>query len=252
MNLSLCTVALWSLSIGGHLWLVALAIRHRIEKRDPVFAAYVYLVAIESPAFMMVAIFGRPMSYFWCYYIGMFADHLLVLGVIASIYFSVFGPARSLPRWVPRRAMVLTALSLLLGLAIAISTKYAADLHNGPLTRMMLTIEQSLAAPACFLLWGLVIFAAVLGYEWRRQLAGIAAGFMLTQTVNVLGVFLRLTHSAPVAMVSSYVQISVYFLSLLWWVKVLWRKEALPVDATPEERKLAFARFSNAIRMLGV
>jgi len=226
--------------------LAIMLLRWDAWKRYPVMSAYVTWQAVGGSAILLIACLGRPMamSYFVAYYVVTILANVIAFAVALELYYKIFDPRMGLSMWGPRHVVIMISVSV--GMAITVGLLLAAR-NGGSWTRTMVTMEQvtnaALWATFCILL----IYSRLLGFTWRPRPAGIAVGFVLYLTISVISVFIRARFSLGAALIAGQVGMAAYFLSLAWWLGVLWGEEKIPEAATPEQVEEMVERYRKTV-----
>ena len=168
------------------------------------------------------------MSYFVAFYVVTILAYVIAFAIAFELYYKIFDPRIGLSVWGPRHVVIMISVSL--GMAITLGVLLAAR-NGGCWTRTMVTMEQvmSVALWATFCI--LLIYSRLLAFTWRPRPAGVALGFVVYLTISVISVFIRARLSLGAALIAGQVGMAAYFLSLVWWLGVLWGEEKLPEGA---------------------
>jgi hypothetical protein len=209
--------------------LLALRIR-RNDSIRPIFKTYIYFEAIIAPAIFAIYMLW-PRAYMYAFVSSSVITSVLTLAMAADVYRCIFGPRMGLPPMVPERTAQLVAIAISGAVALAVFLPSTA----GGITRSIFLAEQSLSAAAWAVFLILLIYSISLRIAWPRDIAGLALGFVLYLTIDVLAVFTRARGSLELQIAAGTVSRITYLLALSWWTIIFWQKEPLPLAITPEE-----------------
>ena len=227
-------------------FLAIMLLRWDAWKRYPAMSVFVTWQAVGGSAALLIAWLGRPMSmsYFVAFYVVTILAYVIAFAIAFELYYKIFDPRIGLSVWGPRHVVIMISVSL--GMAITLGVLLAAR-NGGSWTRTMVTMEQvmSVALWATFCI--LLIYSRLLGFTWRPRPAGVAVGFVVYLTISVISVFIRARLSLGAALIAGQVGMAAYFLSLVWWLGVLWGEEKLPEAATPEEVEAIVAKYRKTV-----
>jgi len=157
--------------------------------------------------------------YYYSYWVSAALCALVSFAVLYEIFQNAFRPYEALRdlsvilfRW--------SALVILLVAAMyAINSGHSAE--NGPITNTILLAERGVRLMQCGLVFFLLLFSEYLGISRRNPLFGIALGFGLFASVNML-VAVGLSHGAVRGVISapvlSLINSGAYNVSILIWL----------------------------------
>lgn len=192
MSLRVLSYALW---IGPTLLQVALAVimlRRKLNREFPAFFLYTtYAIAAFGVIFLVYHRF--PQDYFYTFWACSALEIVLAFAVILEVFSQAFRPYQSLRdlgkvlfRWV---GVFLVLVSIVLAMA---SPGTDAD----RVVAGVLTLDRSLLVMQCGLVLFLVIFLPHLGLSWKHNSVGIALGFGLYASVQLMMITLRMQGGA--------------------------------------------------------
>jgi len=225
-------------------FLALMLLRWDAWKRYPVMSVFVTWQAVGGLISLLIARFAQPMSYYVAYYVVTIVASVIAFSVAVELYYKVFDPRIGLAGWEPRHVVIMISVSL--GMATTLGLLLAAR-NGGSLTRAMVTLEQVLSVGLWATFFILLIYSRLLGFTWRPRPAGIAVGFVLYLTISVISVFIRARFSLGAALIAGQVGMAAYFLSLAWWLGVLWGEKKIPEAATPEQVEEMVERYRKTV-----
>jgi hypothetical protein len=215
--------------LGCFLW------RRKLAKEFPVFFAYTVMHVVRACSlFLVYRIYGySSSSYFFAYWIAEAVDAGFQLAMMYEIYRHLFRRyesishlGASLYRW---------SLVALLLIAIASATAGSGS-GGGALRAGVEALHQGTIVVASGLLLLLFVFAASFGLNWSHYVFGLAAGFCICDSVELVVTVVRSQWGPIAAETSSLVHTVAFNCSVLVWTWFFVRREVVPEIATPMPR----------------
>lgn len=211
----------WYLSIGLIFLLCWRAVSNNLERRFPGFVSYLYFSAFQWLSLLL----ARKLHLSQVDYQNLYAGEELVSTFLLAmcaidVYRNAYGPLRAQPSWLPRNVLRMVGCGI--STSLLSGTIFHAR-HSNLALRVMNTVDQYVIGSLCFAFWIIVIYSFPLRRPWRRHNAGIAAGFVLCLTVNLLTVYIRALGSQSSALAAAYVGPLSFDLSVTWWCWRLWQ-----------------------------
>jgi len=213
--LSPTEIVLWACIACVQILLSFLLVRTETSRKYPAFCFYVYFVTITSVLLIYLAVAFSEVVYFYAYYFISFVTLLLMALVVMEIYARVYGPARALPAGTVRRIRILLfpvcLAALLVGAMVPIAQRTTT------IVKTFTAIERMMIAALLVALSLLFLYSGKLGLSWRSRIAGVAIGFVLFLSFNVVSAFFR--GNAPqwlVHLAGSCGQLSYLFVFVYW------------------------------------
>jgi hypothetical protein len=189
--------------------------RRGLHREYPYFFNYTILQVLSEPILFIVQRHSYPM-YYWGFYFSSALSALISFAVLQEIFHDAFRPYEALRdlsvilfRW---SALVV----LLVGVMWAITAAHSSQVDA--ITNGILLVQRSVRLMQCGLVFFLLLFSEYLGISRRHVLFGIALGFGIFASVNML-------YAAAVAH-GTFVHVSVlrqinsaaYVFSVLIWL----------------------------------
>jgi hypothetical protein len=213
-------------------FLATMVRKHRLERHYPAFSLYLYVSAVRSAVMFWIASYSSATVYLRAYYISAAIFSVLVAACAAEIYMKVFGPRMALPVWAFRN--VFTLLPAAMVSSVIVAALFGS--LKGPLAaRVMWTMQQAIFAAAWAVLVAMRAYSKRLRIGWPTRVAGIAQGFVLMLSVNMVAAVVIGRAGRTAAITAAFVGQSANIAALAWWVWRFWEKEPEPVQATPEQ-----------------
>jgi hypothetical protein len=230
MQLSLLARVLWA---AGFCELAALLLVLLLRGRwraFPFFTTYILFQTMEAVALYSINRWSPPRVYVWAYWTGDLLDLLLQLCVVFELARVVLKPTGS---WVrdARRMFFLfgiagTVVAAVVSFGVNPTLKTTLDnwLEKGDLFSAMLNAQ---------LFFAMGLASTRLGLAWRHHVMGIASGWMLWASVNLL-TEAAYSHFGPSwhGLVLDNIRILAFQAATIYWIVNLWLPE-------PKERTLS-------------
>ncbi len=174
--------AVWLAAPTLQLLLLVVMVRRGLRREFPFFFTYT-LYQILSFGLKFATYHRSQVEYFYVYWVTGALGIGLALTVIYEIFTQIFKPYEALRgmatvlfRWA---ALVLTLVAVVMALA---GSRPDSSLVLGAI----LTFERSVRVMQCGLVLFLFLFARYVGVSWRHHLFGIAAGFGLYASLDLI------------------------------------------------------------------
>ena len=215
MNLRLIDYLLWLAAPTLQLGVLFLMMKRGLQRDYPYFFNYTLLQVLGEPILFVLQRQSYTL-YYYGYWVSVALSALVSFAVLHEIFQNAFRPYEALRdlsvilfRW--------SALVILLVAGMWAVTSGQSG-PNGPVTNAILLAERSVRLMQCGLVFFLLLFSEYLGISRRNLLFGIALGFGLFASVNML-VALGLAHDGIMRVpVLRWINSAAYNLSVLIWV----------------------------------
>ena len=215
MHLHLIDYVLWFSASTIQFGVLVAMYRRGLQREYPYFFNYTVLQVIGDPILFVMNRQGYTLYYF-SYWLSAALSALISFAVLYEIFQHAFRPYEALRdlgvilfRW--------SALVILLVAGMwAVTSGHPAQ--EGSITNAILLAERSVRLMQCGLVFFLLLFSEYLGISRRNLLFGIALGFGLFASVNML-VASGLSHAGVVHVsVLRWINSGAYSLSALIWL----------------------------------
>jgi hypothetical protein len=177
--------AVWVVGGAGNLLALGLILRRRLYREFPWFFSYLLFHAIDTfVALLIYRYLGRHSSlYFYEYWAAQALGFALRFAVIYEIFYQFLRPYQGLRR---ASTLLLRWVGLAL-LAVALWVGIAGP-RNEPTWAIAgaVVAERSINVVQCGLLVLLFLFASYFALTWRNYVFGIALGFGVIATIELL------------------------------------------------------------------
>jgi hypothetical protein len=189
--------------------------RRGLHREYPYFFNYTVLQVISDPLLFVVARYSYTM-YYWGYYVSVALSALVSFAVIQEIFHDAFRPYEALRDL----SVILFRWSALLLLLIGVMWYITAakSSHVDTLTSGIILVQRSVRMMQCGLVFFLVLFSEYLGISRRHVLFGIALGFGLFASINMLYTTAVSHGSFVPVQVLRPINSAVYVVSVLIWL----------------------------------
>lgn len=215
MHLHLTDYVLWFSASTIQLGVLVAMYKRGLHREYPYFFNYTLLQVVGDPILFVMNTRGYALYYF-SYWLSAALSALVSFAVLYEIFQHAFRPYEALRdlgvilfRW--------SALVILLVAGMwAVTSGHPAQ--EGSITNAILLAERSVRLMQCGLVFFLLLFSEYLGISRRNLLFGIALGFGLFASVNML-VASGLSHPGVVHfIVLRWINSGAYNLSALIWL----------------------------------
>jgi hypothetical protein len=189
--------------------------RRGLHRDYPYFFNYTVLQVLSEPILFVIQRHSYSM-YYWGYYVSVALSALVSFAVLQEIFHDAFRPYEALRdlsvilfRW---SALVV----LLVGVMWAITAAHTSQVDG--ITSAILLAQRSVRLMQCGLVFFLLLFSEYLGISRRHVLFGIALGFGIFASVNML--FTAAASHATLVHVSVLRQINsaAYTVAVMIWL----------------------------------
>ena len=177
--------------IGTYLWCAqpllqgAVAVvlwRRKMHKVFPVFFTYILAqIAIFAITFPLRSA-DQYEWYFYTYWTGAAVSALLSFRVIHEVFLDVFRPYDMLKDL----GTVLFKWTGLVMLLVSVVVAFSNSAHGDPLSQGVMLLQRSVRMVQCGLILFLLLFSQFLGVSRKQQSFGIALGFGLLASVELI------------------------------------------------------------------
>lgn len=160
--------------------------RRKLYKQFPVFLGYL-LTQIGSFA-LTYSVYGlNPLWYFWLYWGSMALDAVLSFKIIHEVFLDVFRPYHSLKDLGTPVFKWAGLVMMLVSVVVAASNSMDRD----PVAHAVMTLQRSVRLVQVGLILFLILFSRFLGVSRKQVSFGIALGFGVSATVELMLLALR-------------------------------------------------------------
>jgi hypothetical protein len=171
-----CAQPLFQSAVALVLW------RRKLHKQFPVFFTYVLAqIGIFAITFPLNTA-DKYEWFFYTYWIGAAISALLSFRVIHEVFIDVFRPYHTLKDL----GTVLFKWTGVVMLLVSVVVAFSNSGNNDPLTQAITTLQRSVRMVQCGLILFLLLFSRFLGVSKRQQSFGIALGFGLFASVELI------------------------------------------------------------------
>jgi hypothetical protein len=221
--------------------------RRNLHKQFPVFFTYVLAqIGIFAITFPLRSADNYEW-FFYAYWIGAAISALLSFRVIHEVFLDVFRPYHTLKDL----GTVLFKWTGVVMLLVSVVVAFSNSGNSDPLIQAITTLQRSVRMVQCGLILFLLLFSGFLGVSKRQQSFGIALGFGLFASVELILIALNSGGLLGIAHIS-LINTTMYDLAIVVWLTyALARSEAR--DAAPNhlqtqrwEQSLADLHTANA------
>lgn len=213
MHLRLIDYVLWLAAPTMQLGVLVAMYRRGLRRDYPYFFYYTILSVVNEPI-LFLAQRNSYTLYYYGYYVSIALTTLISFAVLNEIFQNAFRPYEALRDL----SVILFRWSALVILLVAGMWAVTSSPQEGALTNALLLAQRSVRLMQCGLVFFLLLFSEYLGISRRNLLFGIALGFGLFASVNMLFVS-AISHTGVVHVsVLRWANSAAYNLSVLIWL----------------------------------
>lgn len=212
-------------------------IRRRLYRELPWFTTYIFYIAVYTAVFYWVFYWvsttrpRMPLA-FYCYWIGNIINQFIAFMVIIEVFRNLVREHDSVRKFGVRALIVIGAVVCLIAILVM---PYGSQLEKSTMMRQMahgmLVLQRSIRIVQIGLLVTIFAFGSYLALSWRNYNFGIALGYGLYASVNLVSSVateylgaLRFK-DATVANSVTLIDGLAYKLTLVLWMTYLWRAD---------------------------
>ncbi len=195
--------------------------RRKLHKQFPVFFAYV-LAQIGIFAVTFPLNFYNYKWFFYCYWVCAALSALLSFRVIHEVFLDVFRPYHTLKDL----GTVLFKWTGVVMLLVSVVVAFSNSGNSDPLIQAITTLQRSVRMVQCGLILFLLLFSRFLGVSKRQQSFGIALGFGLFASVELILIALNSGRLLGIAHISLINTIMYDLAIVIWLTYAIARSEA--------------------------
>lgn len=218
MSIGPIAYVLWIAPAALQVLIVSAMLKRRLVREFPIFFAYTTFHVVRAIALFLLRHQLASWDYFYSYWTAQAASSVLGFAVIYEIFSHVFRSHEALRtlgfmlfRWV--------AAVLLLVAVVAAASAPGSDTNQ--LMAGVVILERSVRVVQCGLLFFLFLFSSSFGLSWRHYVFGIALGFGLFASVELVAVTMRAHFGSVADATWSLVNSAAYNCTVLIWVGYL-------------------------------
>jgi hypothetical protein len=223
MYLSATDYLLWTVCSLLLLLACGALLKRRWVREFPVFFAYVAFHVLRSAVLFTVHVLHLQQrtsyaDYFYAYWTAETISIVLGFAVIYEIYCKVFQNYEALRQF---GGMVFAGAAVVL-LVVAVVTAASAPGTDTPgIVRAVVLLQRSVRVMQCGLLMFLFLLLLYFGLPWRNPVFGIALGFGVFSSIELVAIALRSQMGVSTATAYSQVRSAAYSGSVMIWLGYL-------------------------------
>jgi hypothetical protein len=198
--------------------LLACMVRRKLHRVFPRFFSYILFQILKSGVLFLTYHFYEQYDYFVAYWVGSAISVILAATVMDEILLHVFkeyGGAQNLGAVIFRWAC---GLLFLLAVVTAISGQQSSA---DRVVAIVLTFDRSIRVMQCGLFCLLLILCRLLKNCWRQQVFGIALGFGVFASIEMILVSVAMSYGGSVGPTISLVKSAAYNAVTILWIAYL-------------------------------
>ena len=188
------TLVIWIATLAVQIGVSLIMLQKRLFRDLPVFFAYTLFHVVRSVVLLVVRLRLSYATYSYAYWGAELISAVMGFAVIYEVFAKVLEPYAGLRRL----GMILLAWAAVVMVILGITAAWSPGASQSGMTSAVFTFERSIRIIQCGLMAFLFLFASTLSLSWRHYSFGIALGFGIFATVEVIVVAVR-AQLGPVA-----------------------------------------------------
>jgi hypothetical protein len=245
--MTISTYASWLLGPLLQITLLAFMIRRKLRLTFPLFFSYILFQLLKSVCLWLVYRYAYP-DYFDAYWTGNAISVFLALLVMDEIWRQLFGSYQGFQKLGSLLFRWACVLLFLIAVVVATSTQHT---NADRVIAAVFTFDRTMRLMQCGLVFLLVVLSRFVRSIWRRQVFGIALGFGIFASVELILVSIASRYGGShVATISLIKSMSYNTVTLLWigYVRLASpAPRALPAEPQFEDWNVALLASSGAV-----
>jgi hypothetical protein len=232
MSLKSIIHGLWYVEIVIQTTLAIVVIARKSWRELPGFSSYILFVASASLIKYAISPSHSNTAYFYAYWISETGSIVLGLVVVREIFMKLFAPHLALRKL----ATIIFRVGVIALVVFGCAVLYAQDPGLQGAYKGVAIWEEATRIIQVGLIMFLFLSSGAFGLHWRQGVFGIALGFGIFTSVELvmLAVFLRIGPAAGPAF--SIARLVAFSLSLLVWLGYLLAPERITASAEMPKR----------------
>jgi len=225
MNLNAADYLLW---VTGEILLVlacGVILKRRLVHEFPVFFAYTVFHVLRTVVLFTVQQRLSYADYFYAYWSTHVVSIALGFTVIHEIYCKVFQSYDAIQQLGGIVFGCVAAVLLVVSVLAAVS---APGIDTPGVVKAIVLLERSVRVMQCGLLMFLFLLSFYFGLSWRNHIFGIALGFGVFATIELVAIAVRAQIGAIANTAYSQVNSAAYSCGVLIWVCYLLAPKPAP------------------------
>jgi len=201
--------------------------RRRLYHELPWFTAYiVYVTAFTATVYGITFTRSIP-AMFYSYWTGTMINQFFAFMVIIEVFRNSVRGHDSVRKI---GIMMLVGIAVITLVVVLVMAPYGSEFDKSAyLLRVMQILQRSIRVIQIGLLVGIFLFLSYLGMSWRHHNFGIALGYGLYATVNLISIvvqgYLHPLHAGHIVDIIAFIDGFAYKLTLVLWLTYLWRSD---------------------------
>jgi hypothetical protein len=234
-------IALWLGAAVMQTVIAFVMLRRKLNSEYPFFFSYTIFQVIN--AFALYAVYqwsSSPLTYYYMYWTSSSIGILISFGVIQEVFFNAFKPYEALR---DLSSMLFRWSAAVLVLVSGVAVMVTASESVGEVTTWITGVGRSVRLMQCGMVIFLILFTKYLGISPRHFLFGVAAGYGLYASVNMVTIMILTRFSLFTELTLSVINSLSYNIAVgMWLVYVLApQADRRKVEIVPQSDKWNFA-----------
>ena len=236
--------------------LALVLVRRRLYRELPWFTVYVVYVTAYTSIFFWVNSFRSQTVDFFVYWGGNVINQFIAFFVIIEVFRNCVQGHDSVRKTGVTLLVVIAILAFIIVLSLApFGSQFDRNFVRSQLSHDLTVLQRSIRVIQLCLLIGIFGFSSYLGLTWRNYNFGIALGYGLYASVNlVTSVAWEYLGARKMFNGVRYVTVVdglAYKLTIILWITYLWRADrGLPNQPPPSSGSAELEEYTEALKPL--
>jgi hypothetical protein len=228
MTSSLATNLIWFGGLALQSGATVIMLRRRLFQDLPLFFSYTAFHVVRSVALFLIRQNYSMTSYSYAYWSAELVSAVMGFAVIYEIFSMVLEPYPGLRRL----GMMLLGWAAVVMVILSIAAAASPGVSQPGMIAAVFAFERSIRIVQCGLMAFLFIFASTLSLSWKHCSFGIALGFGLFATVDLIVVAVRAQLGSAAAQSFALLKPGSYLVATAIWTAYLLMPVAKPAEVS--------------------
>ena len=234
----------WAFGPALQITLLAIMVRRKLLASFPRFFSYIVFQIIKS-CFLFGIYHYSCANYFYAYWSGNAVSVFLAVAVMDEIWGNLFRPYEGIQKLGSLIFRWACAVMLLIAIVITAASQGTVPER---VVGAVLSLDRSMRLMQCGLFLLLLLLCRFLKYFWRQYVFGIALGFGIFASIELILVSILLRYGAAHSAVISLMKSAAYNAVTLIWITYLCQRRPVALSARQlDDWNFALSEPSHAI-----
>jgi hypothetical protein len=223
---------IWGTTLVIQLGIALLMARKKLFRELPIFFSYTVFHVVRSVTLFYVRQHSSLTTYSYAYWSAELISAVLGFAVIYEVFSMVLEPYPGLRRL----GMMLLGWAAVVMVILSIAAAASPGASQPGMIAAVFDFERSIRIIQCGLMAFLFIFASTLSLSWKHYSFGIALGFGIFATVDLIAVAVRAQVGSAAAQSFALLKPGSYLMATAIWTAYLLMPAAEPAEVSSLSR----------------